>query len=265
MRHSTVLFTVLVMGISFLSDGLQAEAGTITIFQRESSGRNVLFAGSGGAVNQHDESDSQGALTGAFSFSDSGMVAISPGDPFSRGGANAEGAISLTDNVVQLSPSSVQLTATRTASSIAASTAGTGNGQSTQSQTFRVRFTVGNDPVLFSLTGDFDPGATTGIIGEAGKISLRRPFTTLTPISIATLMTGINETGILMPGNTFEFLVRMNDTTRASAGSPFASDASSLNIVFTLESIPEPTSTMIFLLAAIPVACRRNAGRLRDM
>lgn len=92
----------------------QARADMV-IIQRESRGRNVLLAGSGGALQQSDVDALEQNLTGAFMFSDSASVAVSDNDPFSRGAAAASGSLSISDNVIQNSGSSISLTATRSA------------------------------------------------------------------------------------------------------------------------------------------------------
>jgi len=235
-----------------------AQAGVITIIQRESSAKNVLFAGSAGAVQQHDQSNSLASLTGAFGFSDSGSVAVFENDPFSNGTVDASGSITVSDNVTQGSPDSVVLTATRSASGTANHQSGTGNGISTQGQTFRVRFTTGDDPVNYSLTGNFDPGITTGIIGENGRISLHRPFTANNPVLITTANAGINEIGTLPANRTYELLIRMTDKISANAGSPSAADASSLNIIFTLQSVPEPATVVMLTLTSSLLTIRRQ-------
>jgi hypothetical protein len=254
-------FTAVVVTIAVLAIE-QAQAGVITLVNRESKGKNALFAGSGGAVQQSDVNDSFGNLTGAFSFGDSGMVAVDDSQPFSTGTANAAGSISLTDNVTQSSPGTVVLTATRSASGSANSILGPSSGRSTQSQTFRVRFTTGVDPVDYALTGNFDPGATTGVIGEAGRITLFRPFTTNVPVLINTATAGINEAGTLLANRTYELLVRMTDITSASANNPSNSDASSLDITLTLQSVPEPSAAILLTLASSVLAARRQPRRL---
>lgn len=148
------------------------------------------------------------------------------------------------------------LTATRSASGDAAVISGASNANSTEGQTFRVRFTTGADPVNYTLVGDFDPGAVTGIIGEAGTISLRRPFTASQPILIQTATSGIYETGTLPANQTWELFVRMNDKPWANATTPFGADASSLNLSFTVTSIPEPTSALMLLAGAVVLGVR---------
>ncbi len=235
-----VVATALVIGWSAL-----ASAGIITITERESRGNLSLFAGSGGAVDQYANEDVKADLTGAFGFGDSWDVAIDESQPYSLGTAGAIGSISVSDNVTQVSPGTLVLTATRSASGAASVISGASNASSTQGQTFRVRFTTGADPVNYTLTGDFDPGAITGVIGDARTISLRRPFTANHPVLIETAMSGIYETGTLPANQTWEFFVKMTDMTIANAGSPYAADSSSLDITLTLTSVPEPASVCL--------------------
>ena len=265
MEKRATVFPLLVATISVLCGGLYSEAGTITIIQRESLGRNDLFAGSGGAVEQSDVSDSSAALTGAFSFSDSNSVAVTDANPFSNGAASAEGSISVADNVVQPSPGSLVLTAGRTANGTAIHGAGTGTGLSAQRQTFRVRFEVHDDPATYTLTGDFDPGALGTRLGNAHRVRLYRPFTSNVFVNVTSAAT-LNETGTLQPGRIYELDVRLNDVLGAGAGNPFDADASSLDIQFNITSVPEPSTALMGCLGALVVAgvaARRTRRRPR--
>src|SRR5690606_14664295 len=193
------LFLMLTLGFCHIS-----YAGTLTIIERESSAANNLFAGSGGATDISNQSDSTTALTGAFSFSDSGSVVITGAEPAANGSASASGSITVADNVVQSAPYSLSVTASRTASGMASYGSGTGIAQSYQNQEMRVRFTVNGDNATYKLTGDFDPGVITTLVGEAHTLSLRRPFTSQT-LEIFESAATIDEMGELIAGRTYEF------------------------------------------------------------
>jgi hypothetical protein len=227
-------------------------AGTITITERESSAANSLFAGSGGTVDTSDESDDTSALTGPFSFSDSNSVAVSA--------ASASGSIEAADNVVQTSSSSFSVTATRTATGSANHISGTGNAFSNQTQEVRVQFTVNGDDARYTLTGDFDPGVITTIIGDTHSVELYRPFTSFNPVNVDEAAT-LNETGELIANRTYELRIRVSDRNSASSNSPSASDSSSFNIQFNVFSIPEPTTAFFGCLGSLFfLAARSRAG-----
>ena len=232
----TSVRTVVIVLTGLATAGLPAEAGTITIIERESLGRNDLFAGSGGAVQNHDVSDNTSALTGPFAFSDAGMVEVTEMDPFSNGAAEATGIITVADDVVHASPGRLSLSASRLAGGTATHISGTGNASSIQRQTFRVRFQVNDHPARFTLSGSFDPGIVTGLVGEAQRVKLRRPFTPNVLFDITTAGV-LDESGMLVAGNTYELEVRINDFNSANAGNPTITDVSSLSLLFDVVSL----------------------------
>lgn len=239
--------------------GSLAAAGTLTITERESSAGNSLFAGSAGAVDQSDASDNTAALTGAFSFGDSNSVAITEANPFSNGAASASGSISAADNVVQSSLSTLSVTASRVANGTANHFSGTGSAFSRQSQEVRVRFTVNGDDAMYTLTGSFDPGIITTLIGEAHSVRLYRPFTANVLVDVDTAAT-LNESGLLLAGLTYELRIRVNDRNAASADSPSATDASNFNLQFNVVSVPEPSTGLLACLGgAFFFAIRRRS------
>ena len=227
--------------------GSSAEAGVITVTERESSARNELLAGSGGALQLHNESSSTNALFGAFSFADSGAVAVTPADFGSTGAATASGSISVTDNVTQLSPDRLLLRATRTASGTAAYGSGNGLARSEQRQEFRVRFEIADDPIYYRLTGTFDPGAV-GIFTSASVMTLDRPFTTLDFFNITTNSPVLQETGVLPLGSggssrVYQFRIKLDDVSGASANGPGPfSDTSDFDVQLELSSTPFPST-----------------------
>ncbi len=231
---SARVIVIVMSGI--MAAGLPAQAGTITIIERESLGRNDLFAGSGGAVQQHDVSNNTSALTGPFAFSDAGMVEITEMDPFSNGAAEATGLITVDDDVVQSSPGRLSLSANRVAGGTAMHNSGTGNATSIQRQTFRVRFQVNDHPAKFTLSGNFDPGIVTGLVGEAQRVKLRRPFTPTVLFDINTAGE-LDESGMLIAGNTYELEVRITDLNSANAGNPMITDLSTLNLLLDIVSL----------------------------
>lgn len=234
-----------------------SQAGTITIVERESSAENALFAGSGGAVQQDGDSDSTAAPTGPFSFSHSGSVQVLESDPLSNGSASASGSISVAENVAQPTAGSLSITATRTASSTAMWGSGTGTAQSYQSQELRVRFTVNGDDATYTLTGDFDPGVITTVVGEAHSLRLYRPFTANVLVDVDSAAT-LNEAGLLLAGRTYEFRILLNDRTRGSQSDPSNSDASNFDIQFNVQSVPEPSTWLLAALGVIAVLLVRR-------
>lgn len=254
MMRATIL--ALVLGLVTTSG---AQAGSITIVERESSAENELFAGSAGAVRQDGDSAGTTALTGPFSFSHSGSVQVLESDPFSNGSASAGGSISVAENVTQSTSSSLSITATRSASGTAMWGSGTGIAQSYQNQELRVRFTINGDDATYSLTGDFDPGVITTLVGEAHNLRLNRPFTSNVLVDVDSAAT-LNEAGLLIAGRTYEFRIQLNDRNRGTAGDPSNSDASSFNIQFNVQSVPEPST---WLLAALGTAGLFFARRRR--
>lgn len=234
-------------------------AGSLTITQRESSASNMMWAGSAGASQTSDESDSTIALTGLFSFSDTNSVEVTPADQFSAGAASASGSMSAGDNVVQLSPGLLEVTATRTASGMAMYGSGTGSAYSYQNQTLRVRFTVTGDNAMFTLTGSFDPGYTPPgiVVGEAFSVRLYRPFTSNVLVDVDSAAT-LNENGLLLAGLTYELDIDLNDRNSANSGSPLQSDASSFNLQFNVASVPEPSTAILAVFGALFCISRRK-------
>lgn len=231
-------------------NGADSLAGTVTITQRESSAGNVMWAGSAGASQTSNESNSTSALTGLFSFSDTSAVAITPSDPFSGGAASANGSMSVADNVLQPSPGSLSVTATRSASGQAIYGSGTGNAYSYQNQSIRVRFTVNGDNAIFSLTGQFDPGYTPPgiVVGEAYTVRLYRPFTSNVLVDVDSAAT-LNESGLLLAGLTYSLDIDLNDRNSANVNQPFQGDASSFNLQFNVVPVPEPASATLVMVA----------------
>ncbi|MEO1529698.1 MAG: hypothetical protein AAFX06_30115 [Planctomycetota bacterium] len=241
--------TALVFCTHFVLIPFSVEAGLITVLERESSSRNELLAGSGGALQLHNESAATNALTGGFSFSDNGFVDVTTSDFGSTGAASASGSISVSDNVIQTTPDALTLQATRTASGSATYLSGNGLARSEQRQEFRVRFRIEDDPIYYRLTGDFDPGVV-GAFTSASAMRLHRPFTTLEFFDITTNTPFVNETGVLPlgPSNSariYEFRIRLDDVSGASAQNqgPF-SDASDFNVQLELSSTPFTSSTV---------------------
>ena len=226
-----------------------ADAGLITILERESLGRNELLAGSGGALQVHNQGASTNALTGAFSFADNASVAVTPSDFGSTGAANASGSISVSDNVSQNSLDSLLLQATRIATGTAGYGSGNGLARTEQRQEFRVRFRIEDDPVFYRLTGNYDPGVP-GIFTSASVMRLHRPFTTLEFFDITTNTPVVNETGVLPLGpsnsaRTYEFRLRLDDVLGAAAQNPGPfTDVSSFNVQLELSSTPLNNSTV---------------------
>lgn len=241
--------------------GNQAIVADIVVLERESFGEFSLFAGSGGATSSYDNSMSMNGLTGGFMFSDSGTVAVSEADPFSNGAAMASGSINISDLVDQVSANELILSGSRIANGHAEWMAGTGLARSLERQVFRVRFSVTNTPVQYSLTGTFDPGITTGMLGEAGNMSLRRPFTSLTFFNISSAGP-VSETGLMQPGNTYEFRLLMTDFLGASAGNPGpVVDASSTGFQIRFSSVPEPCGAGLSALLSMVALTRRTPRR----
>jgi hypothetical protein len=248
-----------VVATGLLLNSAESIAGTITVTQRESSAGNYLWAGSGGAAQTSDESHSTTALSGLFSFSDTGSVQVNPGDPFSGGGATAIGSLTASDNVAQSSSSVLNVTATRTASGEALWQSGTGNAQSFQNQYTRVRFSVNGDNANFSLTGPFDPGFTPPgiVVGEAYSVRLYRPFTANVLVDVDSAEV-LNESGLLLAGLTYELEIALNDRNSASPSKPSQSDASNFNIQFSVVSIPEPSAAMLAGLGGLYILAKRR-------
>jgi len=123
----------------------------------------------------------------------------------------------------------------------------------------RVRFTVNGDNATYSLTGDFDPGVITTLVGEAHNLRLYRPFTAIVLENFDSTAT-LNESGLLLAGLTYEFRILLNDRNRGTSGDPSNSDASSFNIQFNVQSVPEPST---WVLAALGVAGLLFARRRR--
>jgi len=215
-----------------------------------------LFAGSGGATDTINESDLTTALTGTFSFSESGSVEVLETDNASNGSASASGSISVFDSVVQSGPGSLSVLATRTASGTAMHGSGTGVAQSYQNQVMQVRFVVNDTDARYTLAGSFDPGAITTLIGEAHNVRLYRPFTSNVLENFDEAAT-MNESGLLIAGRTYEFRIHLNDRNRGTASDPSNSDASSFNLQFNVTSIPEPGSLMLLLIGLCIVSIRR--------
>ncbi len=253
------MFYLAVVATGLLLNGADSLAGTITINQRESSAGNYLWAGSAGASQTSDESDNTTALTGLFSFSDTGSVQVTPGDPFSGGGASAIGSLSATHNVVQSSSNLLNVTATRTASGEASWQSGTGNAQSYQNQYARTRFTVNGDNATFSLTGQFDPGYTPPgiVVGEAYTVRLYRPFTANVLVDVDSAAT-LNENGLLLAGFTYELEIAVNDRNSANSVNTFQGDASSFNLQFNVVSVPEPSIAMFAGLGGLYCLAKRR-------
>ncbi len=251
MSTRKVFYMAFAAAVLILS-GTDSFAGSLAITQRESSASNIMWAGSAGASQSSNESDSTNALTGPFSFSDTNSVAVTPADPFSGGAASASGAMSVADNVVQSSSGLLSVTATRAASGIAMYGSGTGNAFSYQNQYLRVRFTVNGDDAMFTLVGAFDPGFTPPgiVVGEAYTVRLYRPFTSNVLVDVDSAET-LNENGLLLAGLTYELEIALNDRNSANAGNPLQSDASSFDLQFNVVSVPEPSTAILAGFGAI--------------
>ena len=188
----------------------------VTIVQRDSSSRLRVFTGSGGAANIDDVQDSTDVLTGVFSFDAEFDSFVTEDDPFSNGAASANGAVSVTDNVMQPGASEIALTSSRTSSAFVQYISGTGSATSGPRHTFRVRFMVSDDPVRYTVSGTFNPGA---IVNGATSVSLYRPFTSNIFFEYESSQV-LDETGVLQPGLTYEFRVIVNDLLSAGASNP---------------------------------------------
>ena len=238
-----------------------ARAGTLNIIERDSLGVNSLFAGSGGAVDTRDMSHSSAAPTGNFDFSDGGTVQVLDSDPFSTGTASATGIISAMDNVEQPTPATINITSSATAEGTALVVSGPSNANSRQRARTRVRFQVIGDDATFQLTGNFTTPANSQFIGDVVRLELRRPFTANKKFDINT-SGPVNEFGTLTAGQTWEFIVDINDKSAASAGLPSDADLFSYDLTFSVVSlVPEPSTLLIALLGITPVALRRRRKR----
>ena len=235
-----------------------ARGGTINIIERDSLGVNSLFAGSGGAVDTRDMSHSSAAPTGNFVFSDGGTVQVLDSDPFSTGTASATGIISAMDNVEQPAPATINITSSATAEGTALVVSGPSNANSRQRARTRVRFQVIGDDATFQLTGDFTTPANSQFVGDVVRLELRRPFTPNKKFDINT-SGPVNEVGTLTAGQTWEFIVDINDKSAASAGLPSDADLFSYDLSFSVVSlVPEPSTLLIALLGVTPLALRRR-------
>ena len=246
---SVLFVTVLLPAIS------QAE---IVLTQRESRGGMDVFAGAGGAVDSRDSSNNKMDLTGSLAYADGHIAEVTESDRFSTGAANARVDISVTDNVTQSSPDLIVLTANRNSTSITQYGSGTGLANTTARHEFRVRFNVTDTPVRYNMSGTFDPGITSGIVGEVGSLRLYRPFTSNEFFDIRTAG-AVNETGILREGRTYEFRLWITDRLSASASKPGPfTDISSANINISFASVPEPNLLFTCLLGTLFCISRRN-------
>ena len=206
----------------------------ITITQRESAGRLRVFTGSGGAANIDDVQDSTEALSGMFMFDESFKSDVTEEDPFSNGAATASGSVDILDDVIQSMPSSLTLNTFRTSNASVQYMSGSGNATSGPRHTFRVRFSVSDQAVRYTLTGSFTPGP---IENGATRLELYRPFTANSFFEYDTPQS-LNETGVLQPGLTYELLIQVNDLLAASGNNPGPSNESTgYNLQFHVENV----------------------------
>lgn len=155
-----------------------AHGGSLSIIQRESDGQNDLFAGNGGAVQNHEEMADETSLTGSFTFGDSGEVMVDESDFGSDGDATATGSVDTSDSVTLVGGGVMNVTAVASGSSSVMTVSGPPSlATSRQRARTRVRFQVIGTDALYHLTGNFTPTADSGILGDAMRLRLHRPFT----------------------------------------------------------------------------------------
>jgi hypothetical protein len=237
--------------------------GDIVITQRTSSAEVNGFAGAGGAGQSYNNSNVNTGLSGNFSFSDSYNLAVTEGMPFSTGASTSVGSLSVSDNLVQENSKAFHFTGARTASGLASHGSGNGVATGALNQEMRVRFQVVGQMAKYHLTGLYDPGSTFGIVGETSLVQLNRPFTAFSAFSFSS--TGpVNLSGSLNPGFTYEFRLRLSDRLAAGSTNPFNTDNSSFNLLFSVNSIPEPNCGIIVGIAITCVLTRRRRPRAVD-
>ena len=211
----------------------QLASADITIISRDSFARAGAFSGSGGAVSQGEFEDNTEALTGMFSFSESVMTLVTEDDPFSTGSATSSCTVSVMDNVIH-SPSSLTLTTVRNSTASVQHISGPSNATASARHNFRVRFSVDDQPVRYTLSGTFDPGP---IVNGFNRMALYRPFTANTIFEFETPVGSVSETGILQPGLTYEFRARVFDGLGAGANDPSTTESTSYNAMLHVENV----------------------------
>lgn len=225
--------------------------GSLEVTSRQSVGRLSLFAGSGGAVSQFLDEDESTALNGPFAFSASETVFVTETMPASNGAATSTGSLGVTDSVVS-SPTSLLISATRNASGMSTWGSGTGNGTATIVSELTVEFTVIGQSAAYSLVGNFDPGANNGV----GAFRIGRPFASFDIVDINGVPATLDQSGFLPP-NAYQFRLRITDMISANANTAMNSDASSFDIRFELNAIPEPGSLLLLAIGTVSALRRR--------
>lgn len=235
-----------------------AGAGTINITARESYGAFYAFAGSGARTDTIDHDDTTTALTGGFSFGDSGSADVAEELPFSYATTDATGAINISDLVTQTAADSFTVTADRTATGAVGYLGGSGAGNATidLNQSVQVTFDVVGDDAIYSLTGSYDPGTDDNTF-SIGNVALVRPASSYTAFDFNSATT-FNETGTLAAGNTYRLDILLRDYLVANQSNTYNDDASNLNLTFTVTSVPEPAGALLLGVPAWLMCCRRR-------
>lgn len=239
--NSALAVALLIVAVVFAATPAFA---TIIITERESRSSLFVFAGSGPGVDQYGANDVSNALTGTFSFSDDYSASVAN----QTGAAAASGEVAATDGVTQANPDSLFLSVGHTAEGAATWISGTGLTASNQSQLLRVRFQL-TEPTHWSLTGFFDPGQDNGL----SRLRLYNVAFGFDQFDLDDTAI-VNLSGTITPGssfNTYEFIARIsNELTTNGAATPIDSDASGMNLQFTLSTVPEPSLLALALLGA---------------
>ncbi len=233
-KSPKIAILVFVIGALFLASSAFSD---VVVTFRESFAELDLLVQAGGAVSNFNQNDTQNAHSGSLDFSVSETASVTENDPFSNGSGTALGGINVSDNVSIFGNQGLAVSMTRGS----AGSAIYGSGPSTTSSSWMrhrlyLEFSVTDADALFSLTGNFDPGAASnGDNFSVGIIKLGVPFDPSVVFEYSSASV-LNSSGTLTPGNYF-LDINMSDSLSASVGNAFQSDASSLDLQFTVGSV----------------------------
>jgi hypothetical protein len=240
----------------------QACRADIIVLSRTSSAEVKGFAGAGGAGQSFNQQQSSLATSGSFSFAENFDLAVTENMAFSTGAATSTGTLSVSDHLSQATIDSLLFTGSRSAGGAVARQSGAGVATAELIQEMRVRFQVTEQAVQYQLTGFYNPGASTGRVGEISQVQLYRPFTSFSAFNISGAGP-VNLTGTLNPGFIYEFRLRLTDSMGANSNNPNSADASNFNLQFRLNSVPEPSSA-IFVAAPVLGCLMQRRRRQAD-
>jgi hypothetical protein len=252
------LLTSMVLVMGCLAGAEAAWAGTIAVGLRNSYAEFDIFAGSMGATDRIRRVDQLTELTGGFSFAQSGAVDVLQSDPYSNGSAASTGTMTVSDSVLQADPSSLRVEGLRSANASSTYYEGNATAFASLKQVLWVDFSVVGSDAFYQLSGSIDPGAASnGTNFSSGRLSLKQAASPNTPFFFNTAGV-LDASGILRAGTSYRLELQMTDDLLANSSRPLQIDASSLDFLFTVTSVPEPASAILLGLGLAGLLAHRR-------